>query len=157
MGLARLLVMGVAILVVVALIVLGVLALIGSLNSEGAPAPRSASSSVPAAPPASATPPAVTSPGPSATSAPAATPPASTTPTLFVECRADRCPLFVRISGGDIVEDRDLTRGQQAVYDQPRLDVVLGDASGVYVEVNGEPREPGEPGERQAFTVEPPG
>ncbi|MEO3809350.1 RodZ domain-containing protein [Sphaerisporangium sp. B11E5] len=135
MGLARLLLAGVAVLVVVALIVLGVLALIGSLSSDP-PAPKDAVSSAPSA------------------SVPSAPPATGTAPTLFVECRADRCPLFVRVSGGDVVEDRDLSRGQQAIYDQPRLDVVLGDAAGVYVEVNGEPRKPGKPGERQTFTAE---
>lgn len=148
MGLARLLLAGVAVLVVVALIVLGVFALIGSLSTE-APAPDGApealvSTEAPA-PSAPSTPPASTSSAP---------PAAGAAPTLFVECRADTCPLFVRVSGGDIVEDRDLSRGQQATYDQPRLDVVLGDASSMYVEVNGKPRDPGEPGERQSFTAE---
>ncbi|MFC6080374.1 RodZ domain-containing protein [Sphaerisporangium aureirubrum] len=142
MGLARLLLTGVAVLVVLALIVLGVLALIGSLNTDGGTPSGAAAPAVSAAPlPAPATSAAV---------------PAASTPTLFVECRADSCPLFVRVSGGDVVEDRDLSRGQQAVYDQPRLDVVLGDAAAVYVEVNGKPRKPGKPGERQSFTVERP-
>ncbi|GAA1270632.1 hypothetical protein GCM10009677_24280 [Sphaerisporangium rubeum] len=152
MGLARLLLAGVAVLVVVALIVLGVFALIGSLNTE-APAPDDPPAAVVSSEVAGPSAAPSTSPA-SASSAP---PAAGAAPTLFVECRADSCPLFVRVSGGDIVEDRDLTRGQQATYDQPRLDVVIGDASTVYVEVNGKPRDPGGPGERQTFTAERPG
>ncbi|MEU8268097.1 hypothetical protein AB0B89_13100 [Sphaerisporangium sp. NPDC049002] len=135
-----------AILVVLGLIVVGILSLMGSLKSDdqGAAPPGSGGtgqvSSSPVAPSADQT-------SADQTSADAEI------PTLFVECRADRCPLFVRVSGGDVVEDRDLSRGQQAVYSQPELDVVLGDASTMYVEVNGEARSPGKPGERQSFTV----
>ncbi|RCG30222.1 hypothetical protein DQ384_15850 [Sphaerisporangium album] len=138
MGIARLLVVGVAILALLALVVVGVIALVGALSSDGAqgaPAGSATLSTSPAAPP----PPVETS--------------VAETPTVYVECRADRCPIFVRVSGGDIVEDRDLSRGQQAFYSQPSLDVVLADASTVYVEVNGEPRSPGRPGERQHFTA----
>ncbi|MDH2426647.1 hypothetical protein [Sphaerisporangium sp. TRM90804] len=147
MGLARLLIAGLAVLVVLVLIVVGVISLIGSLNSDG----PSAESSAGAAAPTSAAPAPSEPPGPSE---PRPLPTSAESPTVFVECRADRCPLFVRVTGGDIVEDRDLSRGQQAVFSQESLDVVLADASTVYVEVNGEPRPPGRPGERQTFTAE---
>ncbi|GAA3791174.1 hypothetical protein GCM10022226_07690 [Sphaerisporangium flaviroseum] len=145
MGIARLLLVGLAILVVVALIVVGALSLIGSLKSDGA-AQESPGGTVQGPP----TDRSLSSGG---------TPPVEQTsaggevPTLFVECRADRCPIFVRVTGGDVIEDRDLSRGQQAVYTQLNLDVVLADASTVYVEVNGEARPPGKPGERQSLTV----
>ncbi|WP_248962969.1 hypothetical protein [Sphaerisporangium perillae] len=147
MGIARLLLVGLAVLVLLALIVVGVLSLIGSLKSdETTPAPSGAGGfgqvvtdvSSPASPVVSVS---RGSPG-------------ADVPTLFVECQADRCPLFVRVTGGDVVEDRDLSRGQQASYFQPALDVVIGDASTVHVEVNGEPRSAGKPGERQSFTAE---
>ncbi|MEV7964824.1 hypothetical protein AB0O34_02440 [Sphaerisporangium sp. NPDC088356] len=143
MGIARLLLVGLAILVVLALIVVGVLSLMGSLKSDDqgtAPPGTGATGQVSRMSPAS-------SPSVDQTSADAEI------PTLLVECRADRCPLFVRVTGGDVVEDRELSRGQQAVYSQPNLDVVLDDASTVYVEVNGEARSPGKPGERQSFKV----
>ncbi|MCC5577189.1 hypothetical protein IMZ11_16300 [Microtetraspora sp. AC03309] len=80
--------------------------------------------------------------------------PASTrTATVQIVCSADRCPVFVRIPGGDVLMDRDLTRGEQASYFDPELDVVLGDASTVTVLENGTQRPPGETGERQAFKV----
>ncbi|MFC4533921.1 hypothetical protein [Sphaerisporangium dianthi] len=147
LGIARLLLVGLAVLVLLALIVVGVLALIGSLSSDAEPAPTPGvgAGQTAAAAPSSASPAALSSPSPSA---------GAEVPTVFVECRADRCPLFVRITGGDVVEDRDLSRDQQAAYFQQALTVVLGDASTVYVEVNGEPRSPGEPGERQTLKIE---
>ncbi|GII86706.1 hypothetical protein Ssi03_46960 [Sphaerisporangium siamense] len=138
MGIARLLLVGVAILVVLGLVVLGAVALIGSLSADGDGA----------APVAASPTPATASPTPSEEVS------ADGLPTLYVECRADRCPIFVRVSGGDIIENRDLTRGQQAIYSQPRLDVVLADASSMYVEVNGRARPPAKPGERQSFVAE---
>ncbi|MFI0423102.1 hypothetical protein [Spongiactinospora sp. 9N601] len=90
---------------------------------------------------------------------PTLTPPTVTTspatPTVYIECRADRCGMvFVRVPGGDVLLDRELLRGEQATFTEPKLDVVLADASGLTVEVNGVPRPPGEPGEREAFTAE---
>ncbi|MEV6984237.1 hypothetical protein AB0M95_23695 [Sphaerisporangium sp. NPDC051017] len=102
MGIARLLLVGVAILALLALVAVGVIALTGALSSDGAddaPAPAVTAEPVPSG----------TSPPPVETSA-------AEIPTLYVACQADRCPLFVRVSGGDIVEDRDLGRGQQAFY-----------------------------------------
>ncbi len=145
MGIARLLLVGVAILVVLVLIVVGALSLIGSLKSdEPGPSPAG-SAQVPQGGPASSAPPVSVSAVRTAAD--------TDIPTLFVECRADRCPLFVRASGGDVVEDRELGKGQQASYSEAGLEVVLDDASTVYVEVNGRPRPPGEPGERQSFTA----
>lgn len=143
MGIARLLMVGVAILVILALIVVGVLALVGALKSDDrVPAGAAGQSGRPGA-----------SAGPEAGSPAGATRTPAEIPTLYVECRADTCPLFVRATGGDVIEDRDLSRGQRAVYSQPALDVVLGDASTVYVEVKGEARAPGKPGQRQTFTI----
>ncbi|GGL03487.1 hypothetical protein Sme01_65310 [Sphaerisporangium melleum] len=143
-GFARLLLVGLAILVLLALLALGGVSLVGSLNSDAVPSPTAA----------------VAESGPDVTAPPASPSPAgpisspgSEVPTVLVECQADLCPLFVRITGGDIVEDRDLRRGQQAAYFQRALDVVLGDASTVYVEVNGVARPPGKPGERLTMKV----
>ncbi|MGW4644002.1 hypothetical protein ACWEN6_36160 [Sphaerisporangium sp. NPDC004334] len=164
LGFARLLLVGLAILVLLGLILLGVLSLVGSLSSDAEPAPTGAAATTapPAADllPSTATSPSAftsgstsgsTSASPAVTAARTAS--GAEVPTVFVECRADSCPLFVRVTGGDVVEDRDLSSGQRAAYFQPALDVVLGDASTVYVEVNGEPRSPGKPGERQTLTV----
>ncbi|RBQ21404.1 hypothetical protein DP939_01430 [Spongiactinospora rosea] len=116
-------------LVVAALVVLGVRALNAPEPRPPQPRPVPAPSTV--------------------TTSPAAT------PTVYIECRADRCgTVFVRVPGGDVLLDRELLRGEQASFTEPKLDVVLADASALRVEVNGVPRPPGEPGERQAFIAE---
>jgi hypothetical protein len=86
-------------------------------------------------------------------SQPAAKATPGSVPTIYVECLAELCPVFLRIPGGDILVDRDLTRGEKATYFEPRIDVVLGDAATVRVLVNGEERKRGGEGERQTFTV----
>ncbi|GII80697.1 hypothetical protein Sru01_56790 [Sphaerisporangium rufum] len=148
MGIARLALVGVAVLAVLALIGVGAVALVGTLDTGDAVPPGAAEPS--AVPDRTAD---GTTDGTTAATVPEPSRTATSPPTLFVECRADRCPLFVRVSGGDVLEDRELDRGQEAVYSQPSLDVVLNDASTVYVEVNGTARPPGEPGERQSFTA----
>jgi hypothetical protein len=133
MGIIRLLVAGLVVLSLLVLLFVGVRALVSSLSTKDAAQP--------------------------AASTPAVQPPvvpqqsAGTSPTLFIECEADRCPVFVRVSAGDVLIDRDLTRGEQASYFDDKLDVVLGDAGTVRVLENGRPRPPGKDGERQTFVV----
>ncbi|MEU3169019.1 hypothetical protein [Streptosporangium sp. NPDC006930] len=137
MGIARLVLVGLAVLAVVALIVLGVLSLAGSLGSgapTASPAPSDAVSSAVASPPPSATPERV--------------------PTVLVECLRERCPtVFVKISGGDVLLDREMALGEQFRSFDPKVDVVLADSAAVRVQVNGAVRSPGKAGERQEFTV----
>ncbi len=73
--------------------------------------------------------------------------------TLRLLCAAQRCPVFVRVPGGDILIDQDLTAGQEVSYFEPRLDVVLNDAGAVHVLENGKERPAGEPGKRAEFQV----
>jgi hypothetical protein len=138
MGIARLVLVGLAVLVVVALIVFGVLSLIGSLGSDAetvpSPAPSVTASSVAA------------SPSPSAGS--------ERVPTVLVECLRDRCPtVFLKVTGGDVLLDREMDRGEQFQSFDPKVDVVLADSAAVRVQVNGAVRSPGKAGERQEFTV----
>ncbi|NUW33541.1 hypothetical protein HTZ77_19195 [Nonomuraea sp. SMC257] len=78
-------------------------------------------------------------------------------PTVRLECVADTCPLVtVRVPGGDVLQYRDMTRGEEVRYFQPELDVVLTDAATVRVTENGKPRAQGKAGEREAFTVKAP-
>lgn len=137
MGIARLVLVGLAVVVVVALIVFGVLSLIGSLGSgaetAASPAPSATVSSV-ASPPPSATPERV--------------------PTVLVECLREQCPtVFLKITGGDVLLDREMARGERFRSFDPKVDVVLADSAAVRVQVNGAVRSPGKAGERQEFTV----
>ncbi|MDR8407702.1 hypothetical protein MTP10_02985 [Nonomuraea sp. 3-1Str] len=78
-------------------------------------------------------------------------------PTVRIECVADTCPLVtVRVPGGDVLQYRDMSRGEEVSYFQPELDVVLSDAATVRVTENGRPRAQGKAGEREAFTVKAP-
>lgn len=174
MGATRLLLAGLAVLVVLGLISVGVWALIGSLSPDDPAAgpvtagnpTRSSEPSEPGTDSAETDSPATDSPRPDSTgtdatgeprpSAPSSSPPApaaGSVPTVYVECLAELCPVFLRVPGGDVLVDRDLTRGEKATYFEPRVDVVLGDAATVRVIVNGEERERGEEGERQTFTA----
>ncbi|MEZ0076582.1 hypothetical protein [Planotetraspora sp. GP83] len=143
LGIARLALVGLAVLLLLALVVVGAKALFTSLGTEVAPTPG-ASASAPAAP---AAPPATGSPGNTAQ------PSGTRVPTVQFICQADICPVFVRVPGGDVLMDRDLSRGEQASYFEPELDVVLDDAGTVQVLENGKPRPAGQPGERQTFSV----
>ncbi|WP_030916148.1 hypothetical protein [Streptosporangium amethystogenes] len=137
MGIARLVLAGLAALALVVLIVVGVLSLIGSLSS-GAEADPSAA-------PITGTSPEDASPAASAT--------AERVPTVLVECLREHCPtVFLKVTGGDVLLDREMTRGEQFQSFDPKVDVVLADSAAVRVQVNGTVRAPGEVG-RQEFTV----
>ncbi len=76
-------------------------------------------------------------------------------PTLRIECVAETCPLVtVRVPGGDVLQHRDMSRGEELSYFEPELDVVLSDAGTVRVTENGERRPRAEAGERESFTVQ---
>ena len=79
-------------------------------------------------------------------------------PTVRIECVADTCPLVtVRIPGGDVLQYRDMSRGEEVSYFEKELDVVLTDAATVLVTENGKARARGKAGAREAFTVRGPG
>ncbi|MFG1823511.1 hypothetical protein ACGFIJ_13575 [Microbispora bryophytorum] len=143
LGIARLALVGLAAVLLLAVIVVGAGALLSTFGSEE---PGSGVASTPSAQPSAGS-----STGPS--TGPSAEPSTPRAPTVRVVCRAERCPVFVRVPGGDVLIDRDLTRGEEASYFQPELDVVLDDASTVQVFENGTVRSPGPAGERQAFSV----
>ncbi|MBE3008492.1 hypothetical protein IL992_04725 [Microbispora sp. NEAU-D428] len=137
LGIARLALVGLAVVLLLAVIVVGARALLSTFGSEEA---AGGASSTPSARPSAE---------------PSAAPATPRVPTVRVVCRADRCPVFVRVPGGDVLIDRDLARDEEASYFQPELDVVLDDASTVQVFENGTARSPGPAGERQAFSVKP--
>ncbi|MEO3799872.1 hypothetical protein [Nonomuraea sp. B1E8] len=79
-------------------------------------------------------------------------------PTVRIECLAETCPLVtVRVPGGDVLYHHEMARGEELNYFEPELDVVLSDAGTVRVTENGKPREQGESGKREGFTVREPG
>ncbi|GAA4181841.1 hypothetical protein GCM10022252_06830 [Streptosporangium oxazolinicum] len=138
MGIARLVLVGLAVLVVVALVVLGVLSLVGGLGSGAETAPSSA--------PSAAASSAAASPAPSATP--------ERVPTVLVECLREQCPtVFLKVTGGDVLLDREMALGERFRSFDPKVDVVLADSAAVRVQVNGAVRSPGKAGERQEFTV----
>ena len=133
MGIARLVLVVLAVSALVALIVLGVLSLSGALTPGSGPA--------------------TPAPGPAAT---ASTFPASPerVPTVLVQCLRERCPtVFVRITGGDVLFNREMVKDERARFFDAKIDVVLADSAAVRVRVNGAVRPPGRPGERQEFTA----
>lgn len=127
MGLARLALVVLAGAGLVTLLVIGGRALISALDTR----------QTPAAAPSSAAPSA-----------------GAQVPTVRIECVADTCPLVtVRVPGGDVLQYRDMSRGEEVSYFDPELDVVLSDAGTVRVSVNGKQRPEGKSGAREAFTV----
>ncbi|WP_344476994.1 hypothetical protein [Nonomuraea monospora] len=133
MGLARLALAVLAAGAVVTLLVIGGRALLDLLD---APAPDRE----PAAAPATRT-----ATGQAAT---------AQVPTVRIECVAEICPLVtVRVPGGDVLQHREMSRGEEVRYFEPELDVVLSDAGTVRVTENGTPRAQGRAGAREAFTV----
>ncbi|MBF8192709.1 hypothetical protein ITP53_44920 [Nonomuraea sp. K274] len=135
MGLARVALAVLAAGAVVTLLVIGGRALLGSPDTPAQPERERASAA-------------------------ATTPAADVTervPTVRVECVAETCPIVtVRVPGGDVLQYREMSRGEDVSYFEPELDVVLSDAGTVRVTENGEPREQGDQGEREAFTVRAP-
>jgi hypothetical protein len=75
------------------------------------------------------------------------------TVTLVVTVTAAECQVFIRVPGGDILVNRNLTRGQSVRFDDPRLSVVLSDAGAVRAYVNGELLPLGGSGRRAEFTA----
>ncbi|MDP9847504.1 hypothetical protein [Streptosporangium lutulentum] len=141
MGVARLVLAGLAVLALVALIVVGALSLIGALDPppESAALPAPATSSPPAAAPTT------TAPKPSAS---------GRVPTVLIQCARERCPaVFLKVVGGDVLLNRELVKDEQVQSFDSKVDVVLADSTAVHVRVNGTVRPPGKPGERQEFTV----
>lgn len=132
MGIARLVLVGLAVLGLVALIVVGVMSLSGALSVDREPA---------------ATP----TPTPTATVSSASP---ERVPTVLVQCLRERCPtVFLRVAGGDVLLNREMDRDEQVQFFDDKIDVVLADSAAVRVRVNGADRPPGAPGERQEFTA----
>lgn len=87
----------------------------------------------------------------SAATTPTPTPTPTRTPTVAFTVTGARCQVFIGVPGGDIVVNRAFVRGESARFDEPRLNVLLSDASAVQVYVNGHARPPGPPGARIDF------
>ncbi len=128
MGIARIVLIVIAVGALLSLVVVGVVGLLTATDPIQAP-------DTPVPPAASAQ---------AARTAPA---------TLQIACQVESCPVFVRIPGGDVLLNGQLTKGEQVAYFDGKLDVVLDDASLVKIWENGKPRPPAPPGEPASFTV----
>lgn len=138
MGFARLALAALAVVAVVALLAVGGRALLDLLDSAPEREPATATGSA-------------TGPGTELTSA------AAQEPTVRIECIAETCPtVTVRVPGGDVLQHREMSRGEEVSYFEPELAVVLSDAGTVRVVENGKPRAQGDDGARDAFTVRAP-
>ncbi|GAA2999060.1 hypothetical protein [Streptosporangium longisporum] len=141
MGIARLVLLGLVVLAFVALIVFGVLSLFGGLGSDSS---SGSGSGVETA----------TTPTRAAGSSPAPAPAAERVPTVLVECLRQECPtVFLKVTGGDVLFDREMAQDERFQSFDPKVDVVLADSAAVRVQVNGTVRPPVRPGEREEFTV----
>lgn len=125
MGIARLALAGLAAVVLVTLVVIGARALLSDTERQATP-----------------------------TAQPTATSATQDVPTVSISCVADTCPhVVVRVPGGDVLQNGDMTLGEELRYFEPELDVVIEDGATVQVTENGTPRPPGKPGKREDFTV----
>lgn len=130
MGVARLVLVGLAVLALVAMVVLGALSLVGVLGA-GSGRPE-VSSPLAASPLVSSDP----------------------VPTIRVRCLKQRCPtVFLGVAGGDVLLNREMTADEQVQFFEDKINVVLADSASVTVEVNGVARSPGESGRRQEFVA----
>ncbi len=161
MGLARLALAALAVGAVVTLLVIGGRALLGLLDAppEREPAAATGTATEPTGGPTGGP---AGGPTGGPTGGPAGEPTGgeatAQAPTVGIECLAETCPLVtVRVPGGDVLQHREMSRGEEVRYFEPELDVVLTDAGTVRVTVNGEPRAQGADGAREAFTVRGPG
>ncbi|RNL85841.1 RodZ domain-containing protein [Halostreptopolyspora alba] len=62
--------------------------------------------------------------------------------------------VVVRVPGGDVLTDTEMTDGEYVSYDQEELEVTIGEPSAVEVHVNGEPLDISDEDPGYSFTVE---
>jgi hypothetical protein len=103
----------------------------------------------------SSTPTPTTTPTPTV-SRPVTPPPAKPTVrphTLVVQVTRGHSYVTVRIPGGRTLLSKDMKAGDRASFDQPRLQVVVGNSAVVRFTINGKVRAPGRVGQVETFTV----
>ncbi len=62
--------------------------------------------------------------------------------------------VLVRVPGGDVLTDTEMSEGEYVSFDQPKLDVTVGDPEAVEVHVNGEPLDLSEEDTGYSFTAQ---
>lgn len=60
---------------------------------------------------------------------------------LYIKVVGEATHVQVRVPGGEVITDTEMSPGQYAAYSQPRLDVTIGEPSEVQVFVEGEERD----------------
>lgn len=142
-GHSRYLIAGLGIVIVLALLGTGGYALYSVLTAgpdQGGGSEAAASTTSPTAPAqgASATRQAVPSPGPTGS--------ASAPPTLTLQVTDSPCFVSISLPRGKTLLNETLRQGDTVRFDQPELEVTVGDSKAVRVTVNGRLRDPGRPG-----------
>ncbi len=133
-----------AVALAIALVVVGGVALWGALTSEPArPGPGTSK----------ADPPAASKSVPSGKSRQPTTSTATDGNALIVRCRASSCGVFISsIPENDVLFNGHLRQGEERHADEPRMALVVSDASVVDVYINGKLQARGAPGKR-TFTI----
>jgi hypothetical protein len=73
---------------------------------------------------------------------------------LVIHCRVEQCRVFVSTSpDGNVLFNGTLRQDEVRQYDEPRMDVVVTDASTVDIYLNGRLQKKGPPGARRTYTV----
>ncbi|WP_198679387.1 serine/threonine-protein kinase [Thermomonospora amylolytica] len=98
---------------------------------------------------------AVADDGRDATARPVTAPPAAATNPLVIRAVGDTCRIFVAEAGSLNLEFRGtMARGEERVFDKPRLSAVIYDSAACEVWVNGRKQPMGAPGTRKDYLVQ---
>ncbi|MFD6948968.1 hypothetical protein A6A08_03000 [Nocardiopsis sp. TSRI0078] len=75
---------------------------------------------------------------------------------LYIRVIGESSEVFVRIPGGDVLMDQEMSQGQSVNYNRADegLEVTIGDPSAVEVFVNGERRDISDEGADYGFTID---
>ncbi|WP_184585347.1 DUF4115 domain-containing protein [Lipingzhangella halophila] len=60
---------------------------------------------------------------------------------LHIVVVGESSEVLVRVPGGEVLTDTEMEDGEHVSFDQPKLDVTIGDPAAVEVHVNGEPKD----------------
>ncbi|WP_150241710.1 RodZ domain-containing protein [Nocardiopsis quinghaiensis] len=75
---------------------------------------------------------------------------------LYIRVIGESSEVFVRVPGGDVLMDQNMSQGQSVNYNQADegLEVTIGDPSAVEVFVNGEQRDISDESADHSFTID---
>ncbi|TQN33526.1 uncharacterized protein DUF4115 [Haloactinospora alba] len=73
---------------------------------------------------------------------------------LYITVVGDASDVLVRVPGGEVLTDSTMNNGEHVRYDEPRLDVTIGDPGAVRVYVNGQEKDISDKDSDHSFSVE---